>query len=216
MQGALRQRFHLRREAWNLRGIKIAKEDRADKATWRVIIQVAPETDYLAKFEEGGFKQPVGGRHYVWMPNEKVFRKRIIPEGDPLRPRNLHMHRDPNGRILGNQRTFMVFPQGKTSFNGYDALVVQRQASPHRGFTRGSIRGLNLDNFAADFGPRQARERRLVAKKRQDATRTLYKLKTRVPIKAQLHFVPTIQESVNRVAASRFREALGDAMRTAR
>lgn len=199
----LQERFKLRRSEWNLRGIYIAKNDRASKTTWRVVIQVSEKTNYLDKFEKGGDKLPVGGHAYLWEPNDKVFKNRILPQGDPLRPKNLNLHRDPHGRVIGDNRTFLA----KTGNSEMPFVVVQRREAPHKGFTKGSMKSLNLNSFG---------RKQLQAKKRGEATVTLYKLRKRIPVKAQLQFVPTI----TKVVQSRFRQVfateLASAMRTAR
>ena len=85
MRARLKDVFSLRRVTWNIQGIKIAKEDRASKTSWRVVIQVAEDRDYLDKFEELGYHIPRFNR-YVWIPNEAVFGNRIIDRGNPLHP----------------------------------------------------------------------------------------------------------------------------------
>jgi hypothetical protein len=212
MQAGLKARFHLRREQWNLRGIKIAKEDRSNKTTWRVIIQVSPQTSYLDKFEDGGEKVPSAGRNWIWEPNAKIFKNRVIPGGDPLRPKNLHMHRDGHGRLIGDSRTFIAL----RASGPYEGFVVQRQNAPRRGFTAGSMKGLNLNNVAVGYGPQRRGMKSLKEKKRKDATVVLYKLRKRVPIKAQLQFEPTIERTVQSRFHSRMSDSLAEALRTAR
>lgn len=210
MQEGLKARFKLRRETWNLRGIKINKQDRATKTTWRVVIQVSPQTSYLDKFEKGGEKRPVGGHDYLWEPNAKVFKNQILSQGDPLRPKNLHLHRDPHGRVIGDSRTFLA----KTGNPEVPFVVVQRI---DRGLSKGSKRRvskLDLDNFQGGFGPRRKSEK--VSLSRGAGTRTLYKLRKRIPVKAQLQFVPTITRTVQSRFRGVFGEELAAAMRTAR
>jgi len=202
MQQGLKDRFKLRRETWNLRGIKIQKNDRATKTTWRVIIQVSEGTSYLNKFEKGGDKLPVGGHNYLWEPNAKVFKNRIIQGSDPLRPKNLHLHKDPHGRIIGDNRTFIA----KTGNSEVPLVVVQRV---DRGLTKGSkrkVKGLTLDNYG----------KKGKTLSRTGGTVTLYKLRKRVPVKAQLEFLPTITKTVQSRFRSVFDEALAGAMRTAK
>lgn len=194
MQAGLKERFHLRRTAWNLRGIKISKQDRSNKSTWRVVIQVSPETSYLDKFEKGGFKFPMGGHSYLWEPNAKVFKNKIIPAGDPLRPKNLHMHLDPGGRVIGDQRTFRVRPNnhGTTA----DFLILQRQSRS---------------------GPKRAKHgKHGKMLERKSSTVVLYKLRKRIPIQAQLEFVSTIQSSVDATFDMHMGQAMVEAMRSAK
>jgi hypothetical protein len=186
MQEGLKHRFHLRRESWNLRGIKILNQDRASKTEWRVIIQVSPQTSYLNKFEKGGDKVPVGGHNYIWEPNAKVFKNQIIPQSSPLRPKALHLHLDEHGRIIGNERTFIA----KTGNAEIPMVVVQRTKS-------------------AFIGPVSKMQKRITKMgKKSGGTVTLYKLRKRVPIKAQLEFIPTIEKTVH----SRFRACFDDAL----
>jgi hypothetical protein len=210
----LKRAFKLRREAFNLRGVKIARGDRATKTSQCVIIQVAQETQYLEKFESDGMKVPVGGRRYLWIPNDKVFKNKVISPDDPLRPRKLNLHRDPHGRIIGDQRTFMIHTQ-----NG-QTLVLQRTGkSGHKGFKAGSMKGLSLDNVATGMGPRQRTDRALQPRKVRygdQATIKLYTLKARVRVPVKLEFFSTISKSVESTSVSRFRQAMDQAMRTAR
>jgi hypothetical protein len=212
----MKQQFKLRRETFNLRGVKIAKEDRATKTSWCLIIQVAEETQYLDKFESinGGQKVPVAGRHYLWIPNDKVFKNKVISADDPLRPRKLNLHRDPHGRIIGDQRTFMIH-----AHNGA-ILVLQRTGKAgHKGFKAGSMKALTLDNVATGMGPRQRTERALQSRKVRYGDQTtikLYTLKTRVRVPVKLEFFTTIARSVETTSVSRFRQAMDQALRTAR
>jgi hypothetical protein len=200
----MEQSFRLRRSAWNLNAIKISKETRATKTSWRVIISVDPRASYLNKFEAGGLKVPVGGQKFLWEPNAKVFRNQVIPSGDPRRPKNLNLHRDEHGRVVGQARTFMA----RTGNPEIPYVIVMRQ-SREQTFTRGSMR-MNLDSY----GSKQLK--RVKGVKRQGATVTLYKLRTRIPIKAQLHFVETVQATVASRWQARMTEAMEYALRTAR
>jgi hypothetical protein len=205
--------FHLRRKEWNLRQIYIAKEDRPTKTSWRFVIQIAPTGGYLEKFEEDGFKVPVGGRHYLWIPNDKVFANQPIKPNDPRRPKSLHLHKDPHGRIIGDERSFMIRPTGST-----DPIVLQRTGSTGRvGFKKNSIKALTLDNVAVGVGPRQRHERALVQRKRRyqdQATIKLYTLKARVAVPVKLEFVNTITKTVETNFRDRMLEAMTYAVQT--
>jgi len=216
MQDHLKESFRLRRDSFNLRGIKINKGDQPTKTNWRVVITLDPRTDYLQKFEEGGIKQPVGGRKYLWIPNDKVFHGRIISASDPRRPKNLNMHRDSHGRVLGDQRTFMIMPK-----NRQDPIVLQRTGgSGHSGFTESSLKKLSLDNFGGFKGEHSKVERRTLTKRKvrqQDlAVVKLYTLKARVSVPVKLEFVDTITKTAQKVAPGRMTEAMIEALRTAR
>ncbi|WP_306600748.1 hypothetical protein [Geothrix sp. 21YS21S-2] len=214
-RGRIKGQFNIRRESWNMRGIKIMKSDRASKTRWSVIIQVAPEADYLNKFEEAGIHEPMGGRQFVWIPNPKVWKNGIVPKEDPLRPSKLKFTRDPHGRMEGNLGTYMI----KRRSDGATLVMQNTGKTGHKGFTLGSMKALSLDNVATGMGPRmrtqKALKNRKVAYKDQRRIK-LYTLKSKVTVPIKLQFVPTITNTVDARIASRFREAWDEAMRTAR
>lgn len=190
--------FRLRREAFVLRGVKIARGDWATKTSLRVVIQLAypDQRRFMEQHEEGGIRTRHGGKR-LWQPNEKVFRSRIIGRSNPLHPKNLHL-RKKGGAIQGDQRTFLVRA-------GRERLILQRIGSGgHRGFTSRSIDRLNLHNFGVGkAGQLKARKRR----GREQQTRLLYRLVERVKIPARLEFVGTIDRTV----AAEWQEALDKA-----
>lgn len=200
--------FRLRKETWNLRGVYIANEDRATKAKPRVVIQIEAKRSHFEKFEEGGEKVPVAGRKFLAVPNPKVFGRRILKADDPLRPKNLHLHKDDHGRIIGDQRTFVV-----PTTNGQQAIM-QRVGRRLVVSGKGSLGRLTLDNFAGGMGPRTKKERYSVS--RTEGVRTLYQLVKRVKVKASLQFVETITREVQAKTAARFEEGFMQATRTAR
>lgn len=202
----LKRHFKLRREAFNLRGIKIAKQDRANKTTWRVVIQVAPEVNYFDKFEEGGYKLPHGGK-YIWVPSRE-FKSRIIGAGDPLHPKNLTFTKNAAGQMKGSNRTFMV-----RSDKG-DLLVLQRvdRRLSKKGLAR-AMR-MTLDEFKGGQGP--ARKGEKYSLKRTAGVRLLYTLKQRVRVQAQLQFVPIAKGAVEAGWAMHMQQAFDEAMRSAR
>lgn len=197
--------FKLRREAFNLRGVYISKQDRANKTTWRAVIQIQADRDYLNKFEAGGEQMPHG--RFRWIPNRDMFKSRIIGAGDPLHPKNHKFHKDPSGRMLGNERTFMV----KTKGNG-QVLVLQRE---DKRLTKRSSRlsSFTLDNVAVGMGPRTRKQKAL---SRTAGVRMLYRLTTRYKVRAQLEFYDTVSRTVQDVWPARMREALAEAMRGAK
>lgn len=216
-QDHIRASFKLRRETFNVQGIKIAKEDRPTKEKWQVVIRLDDRTSYLEKFEESGLKQPVGGRHYLWIPNDKVFKNKIIQAGDPLRPKSLNLHRDAHGRIIGDQHTFMIHPNGKD----YPIVVQRTGKSGHNGFTKGSLAKLTLDNFGGGgAGPRQRVEKvtlkRRKVKYQDQATVKLYTLKARVTVPVKLEFTSTLEKNIQANWTPRMQQAMAQAMRTAR
>ena len=215
-QDHMRSAFKLRRDTFNVQGIKIAKEDRATKDKWELIIRLSDKTNYLEKFEESGLKQPVGGRHYLWIPNDKIFKNKIIQAGDPRRPKNLNLHRDAHGRIIGDERSFMIHTS-----NGQTLVLQRTGSSGHKGYTKSSIAKLTLDNFGAgSAGPRMKAEKSMLKARKvryQDqATVKLYTLKARVSVPVKLEFTSTIGTNVAANWAPKMQQAMAQAMRTAR
>ena len=201
----LRKHFHLRRTAFNLRGIKILKQDRANRTTWRVIVQVAPEVNYFDKFEEGGYKLPHDGK-FVWVPSRE-FKSKIIGAGDPLHPKNLTFTKGKGGQMKGSERTFMI--RGPR-----DLLVLQRvdRRLNKKGLKRAMA--MTLDTLKSGQGPSQKGE--MYSLKRTAGVRLLYTLKARVAIKAQLEFVPQARAVIASTWEMHAQRAMNEALRSAR
>jgi hypothetical protein len=198
----MRDRFDLRRVDFNLRGIKIEKANRATKTSWRVIIQVDTAVSYLDRFEEEGIHEPFGGRHFLWVPNDAVFRNRIIQARNPLHPKNLHMHQEGH-RIIGDQRTFMIQTER-------GPMVLQRLGKGQGiSFTAGSLSKLTLETLGRKRGGK-------LVKDRSAGTQVLYVLRQRVSVPLKLEFFPTTTAVVEERAAPIFREVVSRAMATAR
>lgn len=205
-QGRLKAAFHLRRETFVIRGIKIEKADRASKTSWRVVISIPVAQDFLSKFEEGDPKVPRQGK-WLWIPNPAVFQNKIINRGNPLHPKNLHFMKSKGGQLVGDQRTFML--KGK---NG-KPLVIQRT---DRGLAKGSysiMRSMTLDNVHMGMGPREKKQKGI---RRNAGTRLLYTLVSRVRTPVRLEFVSTITNEVQAQWPERMNQAISEALRTAR
>lgn len=206
----LKENFILRRQAFNLQGIYISKQDRATKSSWRVVIQVQADRDYLDRFEAGGYHLPEHGR-WIWKPNPQVFRNRIIPAGDPLSPKGLKFQKV--GRAMeGNERTFMV------KSNKGLPLVLQRQDATLDKRSRRTVGKLTLDNFKAGIGPQtraQSRKEKY-SLHRTAGVRLLYQLVERVSVPIKLEFVDTVGTTARNVFPGRLQEAMRQAMRSAR
>lgn len=199
----MRGSLHLRQERFVVRGIKIDKADRATKTSWRVVIQLAYPDDrhFLDQHEEGGDRIRHGGKR-LWKPNKEVFKSKIIGRANPLHPSNLHLHLDEGGRIVGDQRTFLVrVSSGKV-------LILQRV--DRRIDRRGArLSSFTLDNVAVGMGPRRRKEKAL---HRTVGTRLLYKLVDRVRIPADLKFVPTISQAALDAFPDEFHRAAVEAL----
>lgn len=206
-QNQMRRGFKLRRETFVVRGVKIAKTDRASKTSWRVTIQLSyPDNrPFMDQHEQGGMRTRKGGR-FLWQPNAEVFKSKVISASNPLSPKNLHMQRTPGGQIKGDSNTFMV----KTSSG--QRLVVQRigKDQAHPGFTASSIKGLSLNNFGKN------KRGALKQARAKAATRLLYRLVERVRIPADLRFVDTISREVAAQQAVVMEQAVAEALRSAR
>jgi hypothetical protein len=203
----MRQSFHLRRESFVLRGVKIAKADRATKTSWQCIIQLAyPDNrHFLDEHEEGQDRTRYGGKR-LWQPNTQVFRSKIIGRANPLSPKRLGLHRDAGGRIVGNERTFLVRTRGQV-------LVLQRTDRGMDGRSRRGLKSMTLDNVHVGVGPKRKRDRAI---HRTAGTRLLYRLVSRVRIPARLEFVKTIGDTVQREWMPTLSDAIADAARGAK
>ncbi len=202
----IKKSFRLRKETFVLQGVKISKQDRANKNTWRVIISLAYPDDrqFLAPHEKGGAKVRHGGKR-LWVPNAEVFKSKIIGRANPLHPKNLQLRLQADGRIQGEQRTFLVRSKGQV-------LILQRT---DRGLSKKGSRlsSLTLDNVHVGIGPRRKKDKAI---HRTGGTRLLYRLVSRVPIKARLQFVSTITHTAQAEWPSVMREAMADAIKGAK
>lgn len=210
-QGAERQHmrevFKLRREQFVLRGVKIAKADRATKTSWSVVIQLAypDQRPFMDMHEGGGQRQRHGGGR-LWQPNESVFKSKVIGRQNPLHPKNLKL-RKVGGKLMGAQGTFVV----KT---GGQVLVLQRVGRGLTAKSKRTMRHITLDNFAGGMGPRAKGETKSL--ERTAGTRLLYRLVSRVTIPAELQFLVTIAKTVTSTWNEEARRAMDEAMRSAR
>lgn len=211
-QGAERYRitanFKLRRKAFILRQVYISKQDRANKSTWRVWIQLQEQFKDMAGFEEGDDRTPHGGSKWLWKPNPDVFKSQVIGSANPLAPKNLRFQKDPGGRIVGNQRTFMV----RTKARG-QLLVLQRVDRTLTSRSKRAMGRLTLDNLAGAQGPNVKKAIRL---QRTAGVRMLYQLVSRSHVPAKLEFVGTITRTAQDVFPARMREAMDQAVRSSR
>jgi len=202
----IKKSFRLRKETFVLQGVKISKQDRANKTSWRVIISLAYPDDrqFLAPHEKGGDKVRHGGKR-LWQPNPEVFKSKIIGRSNPLNPKNLALKQQPDGRIQGKERTFLVRSKGQV-------LVLQRVAQ--RLSKRSSkLSSITLDNVHVGIGPRTKKAKAL---SRTAGVRLLYRLVSRVPIKARLQFTSTITHTAQAEWPSVMREAMADAIKGAK
>lgn len=200
----LRSKFKLRREQFVVRGIKIAKADRATKSSWRVVVAVAYPDDrhFLDDHEEGAQRVRHGGKR-LWQPNAEVFKSKVIGRGNPLHPKNLKLHKDKGGRIVGDQRTFLVRVRGQV-------LILQHVDQGLTKASRARLKGLTLDNVAVGMGPHR---RKVKAIHRTAGTRLLYRLVDRVRIPARLEFVPTVGGTAAAAFPDELRRAMAEAIR---
>ena len=206
-QEHIKRSFKLRREAFVLSGVKISKQDRAIKSSWRVTIMLSYPDDrhFLDQHEVGGTRTRYGGKR-LWLPNPSVFKSNVINRSNPLHPKNLKLRRGKGGQIIGEQRTFLV--RSRMDY----LLVLQRigKGDGHSGYTKKSMERLDLNNY----GTKRRGIKRIMRK--QAGTRLLYRLVERVRLPARLQFVPTIGGVAQAQFPEALRLALADALRTAR
>jgi len=205
-QTHLKKAFTLRRETFVMRGIKIEKADRATKSSWRVVISIPVTQDFLDKFEQGDPKVPRTGK-WLWIPNQAVFKNKIIMSGNPLHPKQLQFSKSKGGQLQGKERTFMLRSKaGKP-------IVLQREEQK---LAKGSYRimkSMTLDNVHTGMGPRQKKEKAI---HRAGGTRLLYTLVSKVKTPVRLEFVNTITSEVQARWPQRAEQAVIEALRTAR
>lgn len=204
----IKKAFKLRQEGFVLKGIKIDKADRATKTSWRVVIQLAypNERHFLDQHEPGGERVRHGGGR-LWQPNQAVFKSKIIGRANPLHPKNLHLHKDAAGRIIGDQRTFLVRTKS------HQVLILQRVDRGLTSKSKRSLKGLTLDNVATGMGPHTRKQKAL---SRTGGTQLLYRLVSKVRIPARLEFASTISTSVQATWEREMHAALVEALRGAK
>ncbi len=205
-RGYMRSAFTMRRLAWNIQGVKIEKLDRATKTSWRVIIRISDDRNYLDKFESLGYHLPFRGK-YVWIPNPAVFGNKIIERTNPLHPKNLAFQPFRGGMERGNESTYMI--QGRQG-----PLVFQRLEKSLTKASRKIVKRMTLNNFAGGQGPRTKKERYSLS--RTAGTRLVWSLVQRVTVPLKLEFVPTITREVNAMSQQRWNEAMAYAKETAK
>jgi len=197
-QNRIAKAFKLRRDTFVIQGIKIEKADRATKTSQRVVIQVDAARQFLDKFEKGDPRIPRKGR-WLWLPDLATFGNKIILRSNPLHPKNLKF--DSQGK--GNLRTFMVHKNGSRS----GPLVLQRTGAPTGNSHKNQMRGTNgrFDGMIT-----------MNKRKKNQGIRKLFTLVSVTSTPVRLEFVSTIKQSVEARWQGNVRQALDEAMRTAR
>lgn len=111
IQDGMRERFTIRRD-WVLKGVRIAKFSNKKDNPIMATIDIAPDRDFMSKFESGGQKHSRVGK-FVAVPTPAVRGSRagIVP--DSLRPRAFGFQASTtklNGttQYKGMQRTFII------------------------------------------------------------------------------------------------------------
>lgn len=195
----MRKAFKLRREQFNLRAIYISKADRANRDTWRVVIQVRMPDDrhYLQEHEGGQVRVPHGGK-FLWQPNPAVFKSQVITRANPLHPKNLQLRRTKGGVLAGKARTFLLKA-------GSERYILQRTGRRKKA-----------------TATRDAATGRFTVRKRKGATsdmgnvRLLYRLVKRITLPARLDFVPTVTRTIREQWEPTMAQALDQALARAR
>lgn len=110
IRGGLFARFHLRRETFILRTVKIFPGEFATKDNPRAILRIDPTRDLLAKFERGGTKRPRYTRNIAVPRDARADVAQVIPKR--LRPKSLQLQtvRTATGKtqVKGRSRTFLI------------------------------------------------------------------------------------------------------------
>lgn len=185
----MRSVLRLRREEFNLRSIKIRREDRATKGSATVIIGIDSKADYLDRMEDG--TPHIARGKYLFIPNQDVFGDKIVTPSNPLYPKRLQFV---GPRMQGPSRTFLVKIKNNPK---YSALVLQRVGGRQGGkTTKGRKRKHNASGRAQ--------------------TRVVWFLRNRSQVPVKLRFVSTITGKASEVFPSELRAALGEALRSAR
>lgn len=189
----LRREFTIRKP-WVEQGIKINSRDFASKTKLNVRIAVDQSRDFLNKFEQGGARLPrAGGKSLVVPLGVRPTPQADIPKS--LRPKALHLKQTSKGGkftvFKGDNGTFMVQrPDGSGIIfkrKGRAIAVKRRHQGP-------LMKG-------------QRKDWKLV---------TLYVLRPKTPVPADLHFIETARTSFAKHWSPNFTKWWNEAVRTAR
>ncbi len=101
----MKEKFTLRRMAWNLNAIKITKW--SNKKDLHSTLLVDPRAEYLNLHEDSTEHTPFSGK-YLRIANDDVFGDRVITKNNRLFLKNLNLHKDSDGDVVGNQGTFLI------------------------------------------------------------------------------------------------------------
>ena len=183
----IEQKFKLRRRQWILNRVYISKEDRATKTNWSVTIQIKEDNNILSKFEEGGDKVAINGKKYLAIPNDRVFKGKIIRGTDPLRIQNLQL-KNVGSNMEGDLGTYLTHDKDTGT-----PIIAQRIEKGMKG------RGISKRGLNKHFG-----------------SRILYTLVKKSKIPARLEFVKTAQEVADKETNAIFNDVLQQAIQSAK
>lgn len=108
-QAGMRARFTIRRD-WTLRGIKINREDFANKQKLEAIVHVESDRGFLLKFETGGIDRPIRARS-ITVPVDVDRTKTGLVSGR-LKGKALAFKSVSPSTSIGRRRTFSIRGKG--------------------------------------------------------------------------------------------------------
>lgn len=192
-RAVIQREFTIRRP-WVLQGVKINRGDFATKTKPEVTIRIDPSRDFLGKFEQGGTRVPRQGHKGLSVPlAARRNLATVIPRG--MRPKAFNfkaLSTKGGKRILkGDKGTFLI---QKADGSG---VILQRK-------------GRKVAVSKRHHGPLMKGQRR------DYALVTLFVLRPRTPVPADLHFVDTAYKSFRMRWPSSFTKWWNESVRTAR
>lgn len=192
-------RFTLRRKAWILNRVFIAREDKATKTSWSTTISINEPREILSKFEEGGEHVPFQGHAHMAIPNKNVF-KSIIRADDPLTIKNLKIKETSPNHLQGLYGSFIIRDK-----NTGTPLVMQDMVSLSSGYF-GPLSQAHTKKVMRGLGKKDPRQ----------GNRILYTLVKRSTLKPTLQFVETASQVINSQMDQIMSIAIETAIRTSR
>jgi len=117
-QQGLEGRFRLRRATFVKRGIYFPREQRADYRKGEIVatVSIEPKRDFLAKYEQGGWKTPRSGSRLAIPIDARRTKADIVSASDRIGALGLRVHgRGPLATVgRGLKRTFSIrYPDGR-------------------------------------------------------------------------------------------------------
>lgn len=117
-QAGLEDRMRLRRATFVKQGIYFPREQRADyrRGELAATVSIEPKRDFLAKFEQGGWKAPRAARRLAIPIEARRTKSDVVSAGDRLGALGFRLHGRSARATVGRglKRTFSIrFPDGR-------------------------------------------------------------------------------------------------------